>query len=43
MITSLFCSLASTSGLVSNDGGSFLFRYIPNSMIAIWDFKEIVR
>ena len=43
MITSLFCSLASIAGLVSNDGGSFLFRHIPNNLIATWDLKEMTR
>ena len=41
MITSFFCTLASISGLSSNDGGMFLFRHIPNSLITNWDLKNL--
>ena len=34
MITSIYCSLASIAGLAANNGGSFLFRHIPNELIA---------
>ena len=43
LVTSYFCSLASIAGLDSNDGGVFMFRHIPNVLIAKWDVKHLAK
>lgn len=43
LITSFYCSLASISGLSTTDGGTFLFRHIPNDLITQWNLKSLVR
>ena len=42
LVTSIFCSLAEISGISKSNGGTFLFRHIPNGFIHNWDLKNLV-
>ena len=43
LVTSIFCSLAEIAGISKIDGGTFLFRHIPNGFIHNWDLKNLVK
>ena len=43
LVTSIFCSLAEIAGIGRSDGGTFLFRHIPNGFIHNWDLKNLVK